>query len=316
MIDCDALIVGGGPAGLSAALLLGRSRRSALVCDSGEPRNAASHASHSFLTRDGTPPGELRQIAREQLAPYPSITIEPASVVDISQEGSRFAAVLDDGRQVVARRVVLATGVRDELPEIPGLAALWGTSAFMCPYCDGWEVRDQPLALRANGEMAMHMAPLLRQWSRDLVLLTDGPARLSGAERRQLEALQIPLIETLLARLEGRNGVLSTVVFADGSELARQALFLRPTMRPRSELAARLGCELVEDVPIPGLVRVDATWQTTAPGVYAAGDVASPLHQVFMATASGGTAGAMINHGLVKEETGSPDELPEERHVA
>jgi thioredoxin reductase len=127
--------------------------------------------------------------------------------------------------------------------------------------------------------------------------------------------LQIPLIEAPLARLEGRNGVLSTVVFADGSELARQAHFLRPTMHPRSGLAARLACELVEDVPIPGLVRVDATWQTTAPGVYAAGEVASPLH-VFMATASGGTAGAMINHGLVKEETGSPDELPEERHVA
>ncbi len=138
----DAIVVGGGPAGLSAALLLGRSRRSVLVCDGGEARNAASHASHSFLTRDGTPPLELRRIGREQLSTYPAVQLTTAVVVDARAEDGHFVAVLDDGQRVETRTLVLATGVRDELPAIDGLAALWGRGVFHCPYCDGWEVRD------------------------------------------------------------------------------------------------------------------------------------------------------------------------------
>ena len=299
----DVLIAGGGPAGLSAALLLGRSRRKVLVCDGGEPRNAASHASHSFLTRDGMPPLELRRIAREQLAPYPSVELCATDVVETVAADGQFEVMLGDGRHVVARKLVLATGVRDELPAIDGLAELWGTSVFHCPYCDGWEVRDRPLAVYPNSadpEILLHMATLIRHWSRDLVLLTNGPASLNAEEREQLAAMGVVLREERITRLESDNGALARIVFADGTALRRGALFVRPEQRPRTELAVRLGCDLSDDSPFfPGLIRVDAAWQTTVPGVYAAGDVATPTQQVATAVSSGAIAGITANRALV-----------------
>jgi thioredoxin reductase len=298
----DVLVVGGGPAGLSAALLLGRSRRSVLLCDAGEPRNAASHAAHSFLTRDGTPPAELRRIAREQVAAYPSVELSASAVVAATADDGRFTAVLSDGQAVAARAVVLATGVRDELPAIDGFAEMWGTSVFHCPYCDGWEVRDQPLAVYANGadaESTMTMTSLIRHWSRDLVLLTDGPAPLDAEQRGRLAALRVELREAPVARLEGERGQLQRIVFTDGSSLARSALFVRPRQHPRTELAAALGCALSDGPPLPGLLQIDAMGQTTVPGVYAAGDIVSPMQQITTAVATGALAGAMINHTLI-----------------
>lgn len=302
--EVDVLIAGGGPAGLSAALLLGRSRRSVLLCDGGEPRNGVSHASHSFLTRDGTPPLELRGIARDQLAPYSSVVLSDTTVANIVHEQDRFRATLDDGRDVSARKIVLATGVRDELPDVEGLAAIWGTSAFACPYCDGWEWRDQPWAILANGDEAAQVAPLFRQWSRDLMLFTNGPATLSDEQRDLVRALQIEMCEEPIARLESEHGRLSHIVFANGERLARSVLFLRTTLRPRTELAVQLGCELTEEPPVPALIQVDAMGKTSVPGVYAAGDVATRMQQVAMAVATGAAAGAMINHELVHDDLG------------
>lgn len=302
MSEHDVLVVGGGPAGLGAALLLGRSRRSVLLCDGGEARNAATHASHSFLTQDGTPPLELRAIARDQLAPYTSVTLSGSTVDGLARQNGHFVATLNDGRMASARKVVLATGVRDELPAVEGLAALWGTSAFACPYCDGWEWRDQPWAILANGDEAAQVALLFRQWSRDQILLTNGPATLCDEQREQLRALQIEVREEPIARLESEGGRLSHVVFADGERLARSVLFLRTTLRPRTELAVQLGCELTDEPPVPALIRVDAMGQTTVPGVYAAGDVTTRMQQVAMAVSTGAAAGAMINHELVHDD--------------
>jgi thioredoxin reductase len=300
----DVLIAGGGPAGLSAALLLGRSRRSTLVCDGGEPRNAASPAAHSFLTQDGTPPLELRRIGREQLAAYPSVEVADTEILDVVPVDGRFEATLGDGRNVEARKVILATGVRDELPAIDGLAELWGTDVFHCPYCHGWEVRDRPLAILPNGatpDILWHMVTLIRNWSRDVVLLTNGGNGLGPEERERLQAMNVGLREDPIARLEHKAGRLTQIVFADGAALPRGGVFVRPVQHPRNELALRLGCEVSDDA-IPGLIRVDPIWQATVPGVYAVGDVATQMQQVATAVSSGATAGAIANHALVMDD--------------
>jgi thioredoxin reductase len=298
----DSVVIGGGPGGLSAALLLGRSRRSVLVLDDEQARNLVSHASHSFLTRDGTPPHELRRIGREQLAGYPSVTIRSTTATDITPVDGGFQVLLGDGESVQSRTIVIATGVRDLLPVIEGLDAIWGTSAFSCPYCDGWEVRDQPLGVIASGEAARHLVPLVRQWSRDLVLLTDGPAEMEPDDRDLLSALGVPIREEPIARLEQRNGMLEQVVFALGESLPRSALFVRTTSLPRTDLAVKLGCELADLGPITGLIKVDETGQTSVPGVYAAGDVTPQMPQVAFAVASGTRVGTMINHALVMQD--------------
>jgi thioredoxin reductase len=303
-VTYDVLIAGGGPAGLSAALLLGRSRRSTLVCDGGEPRNAASPAAHSFLTQDGTPPLELRRIGREQLAEYPSVELADTSILDVVPAAGRFEATLGDGRRVEARKVILATGVRDELPAIEGLAELWGSDVFHCPYCHGWEVRDQPLAVLPNGappDILWHMVTLIRNWSRDVVLLTNGGNGLGPEDRKRLKAMNVGLREESIARLDHEGGRLVQIAFTDGSALLRGGVFVRPPQRPRNELAVRLGCEVNDDA-IPGLIRVDPTWQTTVPGIYAVGDVATPMQQIAMAVSSGAMAGAMANHALVMDD--------------
>ena len=305
-MNYDVLIAGGGPAGLSAALLLGRSRRATLVCDGGEPRNAAAPAAHSFLTQDGTPPLELRRLGREQLAPYPSVAIADTNILAVAAANGRFEATLGDGRHVVARKVIVATGVRDELPALAGLAELWGTDVFHCPYCHGWEVRDQPLAVLPNGaqpEILWHMVTLIRNWSRDVVLLTNGVDSLGREDLDRLKGLDVPVREKPIARLASADGSLKEIVFADGSTLPRGGVFVRPAQHPRNELAVRLGCELNDDA-IPGLIRVDPIWQTTVPGVYAVGDVATPMQQVATAVSSGATAGAMANHALVMDDLG------------
>jgi len=298
----DVVIVGTGTAGLSAALVLGRARRRVLLVGEGPPRNAPAEAAHGFFTRDGTPPAELLRIGREQLAPYGTVAVREARAVSAERGEGRFVVGLADGGSVAARRLLLATGVEDLLPSIPGFRDLWGQGVYHCPYCHGWEARDLPLAVYARGEVAMHLAPLVRQWSRDLVLLTDGPAELDGDARRRLAALEIPIREEPIARLDGGAAGLAGVVFAGGEALPRRGLFLRPRQRPRTELAEQIGCALSDDERVPGLIQVDAMGETTVPGVFAAGDVVTPMQQVATAAAGGAAAAAMLNHGLVAEE--------------
>ena len=290
----EVVIVGGGAAGLSAALVLGRARRRVVVVDAGMPRNASSPLAHSCFTRDGTPPAELLEIAREQLAPYDSVTLRSGSVTALSAEGSSFVIGMGDGSEIAARRVLLAVGVRDILPEIPGFEELWGRGALHCPYCHGWEVRDEPLACYATGTEALDLVPLLLQWSRDLILCTGG-GDLSSSEEATIAALGVRIVRTPIERLEGER-FLERIVFADGSIETRSAVFLRPGQVVASNLHRAIGCE---ETP-QGLIQVGADQQTSVPRIYAAGDATAPAQQIIIAAASGALAAMMINRDLIR----------------
>jgi thioredoxin reductase len=299
----DVVIVGGGPAGLSAALLLGRARRDVLLCDSGQPRNAGVHAMHGFLSRDGMDPAGLRQVARDQLAAYPTVQVRDVEVQTVTPEADQFMVALADGTSQQARRLLLATGVADELPPIDGLANLWGRGVFNCPYCDGWEVRDQPVAVLAADPRNLQLAVHLTRWSPD-VLLCSNSAPVDDDTRRLLVARKVQLREEPIARLEGGEGKLERVVFADGEPEARGAAFLHAPTRQRSDLPSRLGCTLGED----GSVMVDDLAHTSVPGVLAAGDMARrpsmpvPGAQVVIAAAEGTIAAVAIDQELSMQE--------------
>jgi thioredoxin reductase len=303
----DVVVAGGGSAGLSAALVLGRSRRRALVLDAGEPRNAPSSGVHGFFSRDGILPKELLRIGREQLEPYPSVEVRSARVTGASGGDGDFEVTLDVGAAVRARKLLLATGVVDDLPEKPGFREFWGRGVYHCPYCHGWEVRDRPLAVLSSGEGAAERAAFIRNWSRDLVLLTDGPANLSEEGRRTLRALNIPVREERISHLEGdpggAAGGLRRIHFGDGSPLEREGLFYVPPQRQGSELAKMLGCEIVAMGQAPAGVKSDPTTkETTVAGVYAAGDAGNAVQSALLAAASGANAAFFVNHSLVADE--------------
>ena len=302
----DAVVVGAGSAGLSAALMLGRSRRRVLVLDGGEPRNAPAEGVHYFFTRDGTPPDEMLRIGREQLEPYPGVELRQAIATGAAGADGRFEISLDDGTVVEARKVLLATGVHDELPERPGFRELWGRGIYHCPYCHGWEVRDRPLAILAKTEHLVMQATMIRNWSRDIVALTDGESGLEPKARDRLAALDVPVKEEKISRLEGRSDGsegLSKIHFEDGSEIEREGLFYAPPQRQRSDLAEDLGCETEAMGLSPAVVKSDPTTkETTVTGVFVAGDAGTMLQGAIMAAASGAGAAAFINHALCAED--------------
>jgi thioredoxin reductase len=253
---------------------------------------------HGFFSRDGITPAALLLAGREQLRQYTSVELRSGEVVDVQRQDAYFTVTLADGTREVARKVVLATGVRDELPAIEGFAQLWGTGVFHCPYCYGWEMRDRPLAIYGQGAQAFDLALLLTNWSDDLVLCSDGPIVLSEVERQQLSRHHIILREEPLARLEGHDGELERIVFANGEILARRGLFLRPGRRQHSPLAAQIGCPLTKS----GGVETDEDGRTSIPGLYVIGDASHPIHWVSLAAAHGARAGIALSNELLKEK--------------
>jgi thioredoxin reductase len=295
----DCIIVGGGVAGLSGALFLGRARRRVLVCDKGNPRNAPAHESHTFLTRDGTPPLELLRIAREQLGPYSTVEFQEVGVREIRQAGAQFEAVFEDGTTRTARKILFAFGVKDEFLPIENFADFWGESVFHCPFCHGYEVRDQPLAVIASGNVAMEKVALLRMWSANLVLCTDGDSTLSPEQRSLLQKHNVPVHEERIARFEGTGRQLERIIFASGQSIVRRGALVYLGQHLRSDLAEKLGCELNDF----GLLKVDALGTTTVPGVYAAGDITSPMQSLATAVAQAATAaGGGITRALMEED--------------
>jgi thioredoxin reductase len=298
MESFDAIVVGAGPAGLSAALILGRCRRRILVCDAGSPQNAASHALHGFLSRDGIEPAELLRLAREQLGPYQTVELRHGKVTDAHRSGNGFVLTLKDNVQVYCRKLLLATGVVDHVPEIDGLGPLYGRSVFHCPYCDGWEMRDQPIAVYGRGDKGLGLALELTQWSDDLLLCSDGPSQLSEEDLQRLARHKIQLREERIKRLEGADGALREIVFATGARAARTALFFSTGQHQRSDLAEKLGCEITEQ----GCIETGNYETTNVPGVYAAGDASRMVQLVVVAAAEGAQAAFAINQELLKED--------------
>ncbi len=295
----DVVIVGAGPAGLSAALMLGRCRRSVLICDTRRPRNAASRAMHGYLTRDGVPPLEFLAMARDELRPYDTVELRDIEVTDAECEpDGRFSVTLAGGQRVRCRKLLIATGVVDNLPPHPGFRELYGSSVFHCPYCDGWEVRDMPLAIYGRGSRGLGLSLELTAWSRDLVLCTDGPCELEPQGLARLERNGINVIEDKVARLEGRDGILTHVVFESGRQLPRRALFFTTGQSQRSDLSVRLGCEFNEK----GTVMTGKYETTHLRGLYVAGDASRAVQWVVVAAAEGAEAAFAINTDLIKED--------------
>jgi thioredoxin reductase len=297
----DVVIVGAGPAGLSAALMLGRCRRSVLVCDTGNPRNAASHALNGYLTRDGISPAEFRALARRDLEKYDTIELRNVGVTAaLCRTDKRYDVTLADRQVVTARKLLIATGVCDNLPEIDGIRELYGRSVFHCPYCDGWEVRDQPIAIYGRGERGLGLSLELTTWSRDLVLCTDGPSEIADVDRARLERYGIPLREEPVSALRGRDGILERIIFRNGDELARRALFFTTGQFQRSKLAMDLGCE----INTKGTVHTGKYETTHLPGLFVAGDASRAVQWVIVAAAEGAEAAFAINTDLAKEDLG------------
>jgi thioredoxin reductase len=286
----DVVIVGGGPAGLAAALVLGRMRRRVLLLDSDDPAHGASDSVHGLFGHDGTPPFELRRTAQEQLRPYESVIVRKVAVEEAHQTPSGFS-VTATGTTSEAGVLLLATGMRYEQPPIEGVAEVWARGAYHCPYCHGWEVRDRPLA--AYGAGAAHLALLLTSLSDDVVLLTDGSSDLDPGGAERLRQTGVVIRDDPIARLEAEGGKLARVVFADGSSDERAGLFFAPTFTP-SPLPAQLGCELDES----GALVIDEDGATSVPGVFAAGDATTDKKAVVLAAAAGSRAAYTINAGL------------------
>jgi len=296
MSEYDVMVIGAGAAGLSAALVLSRARRKVLVVDAGSPRNAPAAHMHGFLSRDGLPPGELLASGRSEVKKY-GAELVAGSVTRLESDGlNGFCAILTDGQRVSSRQVLVATGLRDELPDIAGLRERWARDVLHCPYCHGHEVRDQPLGVLGGSPGAVRYAQIVRQWTQDLIYFTP-PDTLTTGERTQLRARAIGVIEgTVEGLVIGEADTLRGVHMSDGRVVLRDALFVPPRFVPHSLLLISLGCTIDAE----GWVTVDGSGRTSVPGVWAAGNVADPMAIVTSAADQGVRAAgmALIEHPL------------------
>ncbi|MHA3772130.1 NAD(P)/FAD-dependent oxidoreductase [Verrucomicrobiota bacterium sgz303538] len=300
----DVIIVGGGPAGLSAALVLGRCRRSVLVIDAGKPRNLAAKAMYGFLSRDGESPHEMLQIARKQIEVYDGVKFRDGDVEKAERGHERFTVTTEDGARFSSRILLLATGIVDEIPKLKSIERFWGTSVHVCPYCHGWEVRDQRIVVHGRGVQGAEFAFEMLGWSRDLIFCTDGPAELPEEYAAKLERMGILVVEEKIAQLEGEGEQLRAVRFESGRALECQALFFSSSQKQCSSLAHQLGCELDEE---GALIEHCGTAASGVPGLYVAGNTCTGLQLVIIAAAEGTQAAFKINQALIEADVDRAD---------
>lgn len=292
----DVIVIGGGPAGLSAALMLGRCRRRVIVFDTKKPRNARSHGIHGYLTRDGILPDDLLSIGRKELDQY-KVELEFDEAVRAEWGGSAFEVKLASGKIVLSRKLLVATGVTDIIPPLHNIDDFYGASVFHCPYCDGWEVREQALAAYGKGSKGIKLALTLQTWSDDITLFTDGSGRLKRKDQQKLAKAKIKVRSSRIIGLHGENGRLSHIELADGQRVPCNAMFFSTGFEQHCSMVKELDCRMSKK----GVVKTDKQQHTNIKGLYVAGDASVDMHMVAVAVAEGMKAAIAINKELQEE---------------
>jgi thioredoxin reductase len=290
----ECAIIGGGPAGLSAAQVLGRARKSVIVCDDNRPRNAVTQRVHSFLTRDGIDPRELRRIAHEEITSYPSVTFRDAHVTSLEKNDATLRLTVQEGETIEAKTIILATGLKEVLPQIKNIDDFYGKSLSGCAWCEGWELRDKALVLITESDHILHMAKLVYNWSQDLLICTNGHEKLTHIQKQELQHKGIAIIEQPITELIGKDGQLEQVVFQDGTTVRREAGFVGPQWVQATNFGAELGCAM----NAMNAIAVDPFGRTSVKGVYAAGDATFSM-SLITATAEGYRAGTGVYTDLI-----------------
>lgn len=293
----DVIIVGGGPAGLNAAVVLGRCGRKVLLFDTGQYRNRWSHGMHNYLTRDDILPPEFISISRTELVKYAVKLIEKKVTKARRNDEGIFVVTDENKEQYFSKKLLIATGLSDNVPDVPGLKEMYGHSVFHCPYCDGWEVRDKLLGVYARNKEGWELALSLKTWSPNVTLYTDGKNNVKPHQREKLEANDIKIVQLPIARLQGSEGQLQKIIFTNGEEQPCDALFFVNGFNQQCDLAETFGCEMSKK----GVVVTNRLQQTNTPGLYIAGDADKDMHFVVVAAAEGAKAGVTINKELQKE---------------
>jgi thioredoxin reductase len=302
----ECVVIGGGAAGLSAALVLGRARRRTLLVDAAAQSNQTATVVGGLLGHDQQSPADLYAKGRHELEAYPTVEYRPGDVLAGTACDSGCTLQLRGGETVQTRRVLLATGMQYCPPDLPGLDGLWGTSVFQCPFCHGWEMRDRPVAALASGHQGVHAALMLKGWSEDVVLLTDGPTGLDSGDADLLAKAKVSVDERRIAGLAGEDGRLTAIQFVDGDRLPREGLLVEAPMRQRSPLAEQLGVSRAPSPLAADAVGVDQLHRTNVPNVFAAGDLCTEQPHVADAIAAGSQAAMIIVQSLLADDVGLP----------
>ncbi len=294
----DVIIVGGSYSGLAAAMALARALRNVLIIDGGKPANRFTPHSHNFITHDGRPPFEIATLARNQVDQYPGVTHVDGFVTHAIKENFEFAVQLESGQTYRSKKLIFATGIIDQLPVIPGFSDCWGKSVLHCPYCHGYEVRNEKTGIVGNGEYAFEFGSLISNWTHELSIFTDGPSSLTEEQKIKLNSHSIEIIEHKIKALHHEHGYLSAIEFENGNITPLTVIYTRPEFKQHCDVPVQLGCELTPE----GYIIIDGSQKTTVAGVFACGDNVTRLRTVANAVAMGTTAGMMVNKELTMEE--------------
>ncbi|KEO75593.1 NAD(P)/FAD-dependent oxidoreductase [Anditalea andensis] len=293
----DVIIIGGSYAGLSAGMSLGRALRNVLIIDSGKPCNLQTPHSHNFITQDGKTPKEISTLAKQQVGKYDTVRFYNGLATAGTKTASGFQITTDTKNIFTAKKLIFATGIKDIMPDIAGFAACWGISVIHCPYCHGYEVKHEKTGILANGNVAFHYAQLIRNWTNDLTIFTNGKSTLTQEETEKIRKHHIEIVEKEISSINHQNGYMEEIIFADQSTFGLKAIYSRPSFEQHCGIPEQLGCELNEQ----GLIKVDMFQRTTVEGVFACGDNASPLRAVANAVSAGNIAGSMVNNGMTEQ---------------
>ncbi|WP_404985385.1 NAD(P)/FAD-dependent oxidoreductase [Chryseobacterium sp. M5] len=295
--EYEVIIIGGSYSGLSAAMALGRSLRKTLVIDSGKPCNEQTPHSHNFLTQDGKSPKEIAENARKQVSKYETIHFHQGKAVDAKKSETGFEVTTEEGEKFYSKKLIIATGITDEIPNIKGFKESWGISLIHCPYCHGYEYKGKKTAIIANGDKAVHISSLVKNLTEDVTLITRGEASFTDEQREKLKRNNIQIIETEIAELKNNNGIAESIIFSDGTEIKFEAVYGAFPFHQHSEIPKNLGCEFTEF----GHIKTDQFQKTNVPGLFVCGDNSSMMRSVSNAVMTGNVAGAIVNMELVTD---------------